>query len=165
MVQHRLLLHAWAALWIFCIPAVAAASSSKPKSRSHRTSKEHSIHDSNNVAVRDAQQQTAKRHIDPQRAKLRRRATTHPKSRSLEFHAESSLKARMEQLLTITQKYSREARGVMSSELEQITLKATRPDDMPVKVGLVIAYTCCIIAYLMAVTIPCMPFAHYRLNI
>jgi hypothetical protein len=71
----------------------------------------------------------------------------------------------MEKLLTITQKYSREARGVMSSELEQITLKATRPDDMPVKVGLVIAYTCCIIAYLMAVTIPCMPFAHYRLNI
>eukprot|EP00953_Heterococcus_sp_UTEX-ZZ885_P021312 11892-Heterococcus_DN1.PRE.4 len=135
MVQLRLFLHAvWAALWVCaCIPAVAAASSSKPKSRSHRTSKEHSIHDSNDVEVRDAQQQTAKRHIDPQRAKLRRKTTTHPTSRSLEFHAESSLKARMEQLLTITQKYSREARGVMSSELEQITLKATRPDDMPVK--------------------------------
>jgi hypothetical protein len=117
---------------------VAAASSSKPKSRSHRRPKEHSTYDSNDAAARDAQNHTAKRLIDPQRAKLRRKTTTHPKSRSLEFHAESSLKARMEKLLTITQKYSREARGVMSSELEQITLKATRPDDMPVKVGLVI---------------------------
>jgi hypothetical protein len=140
MVQLRLFLHAvWAALLVCaCIPAVAAASSSKPKSRSHRSSKQHSILDSSDAAARDVQNHTAKRHIDPQRAKLRRKTTTHPKSRSLEFHAESSLKARMEKLLTITQKYSREARGVMSSELEQITLKATRPDDMPVKVGLVI---------------------------
>jgi hypothetical protein len=118
------------------------------------------MHDSTDAAAREVQQHTAKRHIDPQRAKLRRRATTHPKSRSSEFQAESGLKARMEKLLTLTQKYSREARGVMSSELEQITLKATRPDDMPVKVICVIhctcAYTCCNIAH---VTIPCMLIA------
>jgi hypothetical protein len=138
MVRLRLLLlTVWAVLLIFALmPAVAVASSSKPKSRSHRSPKEeHSIHDSNDAAAREVQQHTTKRHIDSQRAKARRKVTGYPKPRINAFQAESGLKARVEKLLTVTQKYSREARGVMSSELEQITLKATRPDDMPVKVS------------------------------